>query len=251
MKHIAPFVLLSVVCLVLPSMAKADTVTTGTSTVNAYDDIYAAGSQSGLAGGSGSQTGAVPGFISVTGSSYVTLTATGSATINDGGNINNPDGFSSGTSTSTETGYGSISGITAPGGGYLVGVFVGAGGPSGPAPASLTYDSAGIGLASYTPLLDQTFFIGDGLTGNGTGSNQLFYVPTGATQLYLGISDACGYNGPPSCYADNFGTYSVSYSDVTSGGGGSPSPTPEPSSLMLMATGALTAAGAIRRRLSI
>ncbi len=252
MKSIAPFILLAAACLVLPSVAKADSVTTGSATVNAYDDIYAAGSQSGLAGGSGSQTGAAPGSISVTGSTYVTLTAIGSVTINAGGNFNDPDGFGAGTTTSISTGFGSISGITAPGGGYLVGVFIGASGPSGTAPASLTYATAGdLQDASYTPLLDQVFFIGDGLTGDGTGANQEFYVPTGATELYLGISDACSYNGAPNCYADNFGGYSVNYSDVTSGGNNSPSPTPEPSSLMLLATGALSAAGVARRRFNL
>jgi hypothetical protein len=247
MKSIAPYIFLAAACLVLPSVAKADSVTTGSSTVNAYDDIYAAGSQSALAGGSGSQTGAVPGSISVAGSTYVTLNAIGSATINAGGNFNDPDGFAAGTSTSIETGYGSISGITAPGRGYLVGVFVGPGGPTGAAPASLTYTTADTEDASYDPLLDQVFFIGDGLTGDGTGTNQEFYVPTGATELYLGISDASGYDGAPNCYADNFGGYSVTYTDTTTSST-PPSAVPEPSSLLLLATGALSAAGTLRRR---
>jgi hypothetical protein len=53
--------------------------------------------------------------------------------------------------------------------------------------------------------------IGDGLTGDGTGMVQTFFVPQGASQLYLGISDAGFYNGPPGAYGDNAGAYSVTY----------------------------------------
>ena len=261
MKPIASVFLLTAVSLAMPSIANASSFTTGSVTVNASDDIYAAGSQSDLVTNCGAVgycgaggLGTVPGGISVTGLTYLTLTASGTITINGGGQYNDPDGLSGGNpayvTTSFSSGFGSISGITAPGGGYLVGVFVGAGGPSGSAPASLSYTTADTEDASYNPLLDQVFFIGDGLTGDGTGANQLFYVPTGATELYLGISDACSFSGGPSCYGDNTGTYSdISYTGVTSGSG-SPSPVPEPSSLMLLATGVLSAAGALRRRLA-
>ena len=56
------------------------------------------------------------------------------------------------------------------------------------------------------------FFIGDGLTGNGTGTQQTFNIPTGAGQLWLGISDAGGYVGAPGAYGDNLGTYTVGLS---------------------------------------
>ena len=70
-------------------------------------------------------------------------------------------------------------------------------------PTSLAFSDAGGGntiatsFASLSPLIDQVFFIGDGLTGDGSGSVQQFIVPTGATALYLGITDAPGYNGSP------------------------------------------------------
>ena len=73
----------------------------------------------------------------------------------------------------------------------LVGVFVN-GTPSGVAPATLDFAgdavSTGLDFASLAPGLDQIFWIGDGLTGIGTGSVQQFTVPTGATGLKPGHS---------------------------------------------------------------
>jgi hypothetical protein len=260
MKPIALSILLSAACLVMATTARADSFTSGSITVNGTDDIYAAGSQSVIITNCvsvnwcpASGMGTLPGSIPVAGSSYVTLTTSGTITLNDTSTLtNDPDGLSGGNPAyvpaSSNLGFESISGITAPGGGYLVGVFIGPGGPSGPAPASLTYTSATTDLASYSPLLDQVFFIGDGLTGDGTGSDQVFYVPTGATQLYLGISDTCTYVGNyPSCYDDNSGTYSNASYTVATAGPTSPSPTPEPSPLILLVTGAVFVAGTLRR----
>lgn len=217
--------LVVLICLLAPSGLLAD----GFITVNAADNIYAAGTQSGLAGNFvGSSSGLVPVYIDVSGENFLTFSVTGTIIVNEGSgnNVNDPDGVGAAVSTSSNTGYGSISGIEAPGAGYLVGVFIGPGGPSGPAPASLDF----IGNTSFTslsPLLDQVFFIGDGLTGDGTGATQVFYVPAGATDLYLGISDAGGYNGPPTGgYGDNIDSFDVTYTSV-----------PESSSLSLLACG--------------
>ena len=108
---------------------------------------------------------------------------------------------------------------SAPGAGYLVGLFVPAGGPAGAAPTALDFTSSGLGTSftSLSPQLDQVFFIGDGLTGNGTGTQQTFNIPTGAGQLWLGISDAGFYNGAPGAYGDNLGTYTVGLSVNTPG----------------------------------
>ncbi|BAP88081.1 uncharacterized protein E1O_09500 [Burkholderiales bacterium GJ-E10] len=113
----------------------------------------------------------------------------------------------------------------------MLGVFVGAGGPSGAAPAALSFSSpTAIGFSSLSPLLDQTFFIGDGLTGNGTGSTQTFDVPTGATDLFLGVANCgpCFRTLPPAPY----GNYSLTVNQIA-GTGGTPTSVPEPASLGL------------------
>ena len=153
-------------------------------------------------------------FNSVTGSITTGCASTeGCIVLNNGtgNNSNDPDGVGAAPATSSNTGTSSISGMIAPGAGYLVGLFVPAGGPAGAAPTALDFTSSGLGtsFASLSPQLDQVFFIGDGLTGNGTGTQQTFNIPTGAGQLWLGISDAGGYNGAPGAYGDNLGTYTV------------------------------------------
>ena len=87
-----------------------------------------------------------------------------------------------------------ISDITAPIN-SLVGVFLDNSQPdSTPAPASLDFSSIGINFSSLAPQVKQVFFIGDGLTGTGSGAVQNFIVPTGATRLFLGPLDYGTYN---------------------------------------------------------
>lgn len=245
-----PALILSGVTVAMPAGAS-------TIAANAMDDIYAAGQVTDPYGGMiPVSISLLPGttsivFGSVTGS-MTCSSAEGCITINNS-TLNDPDGQMAATATSSNSGTSSISGIAdAPGAGYLVGLFVASGGPSGTAPAALDFTAAGIGtsFSSLSPLLDQTFFIGDGLTGDGTGTEQIFNVPTGAGTLYLGISDAGGYNGTPGAFGDNFGTYSVVYSQI----GDPPSSAPEPESLALLCMGmgavALTLALERRRRTS-
>jgi hypothetical protein len=63
------------------------------------------------------------------------------------------------------------------------------------------------------PAIGQVFFVGDGLTGTGTGTRQLFLVPPTATHLYLAYVDSCsssGFSGP-GCYFDNEGAITVTF----------------------------------------
>jgi hypothetical protein len=118
----------------------------------------------------------------------------------------------------------------------LAGVFLGPGLPtSNPAPASIDFSTGGVGLgfSSLSPLVQQAFFIGDGLTGNGTGSVQQFVVPAGATSLYLGTVDGFGWY-------NNSGSFSVTVNGAAT--------TPEPGTLLMLGSGILAVAGALRRK---
>lgn len=98
--------------------------------------------------------------------------------------------------------------------GALAGVFLEDTLPSSAAPALRFYVSnkadGGIqtDFLTLSPRIGQVFFIGDGLTGTGTGHIQTFFVPPTATHLYLGYVDNCRApnNTVPGCYSDNVGS---------------------------------------------
>ena len=164
---------------------------------------------------------ALPGNASV-----VTMqSVTGKWTLDSGRQYNDPDGVAiSGSgdypAVSYSGPYGGISGIRQPGAGALVGVFETATGPIGPAPATLDFTVIGTSFTSLAPALNQVFYVGDGLTGDGSGAVQQFNVPAGATRLFLGCADACSFNGSPSCYGDNSGVFNVSLEVLPAGGTG-------------------------------
>lgn len=128
---------------------------------------------------------------------------------------------------------GSISGLTYHQNTFLAGVFITDAEPTGAAPERLNYSFVQNFLET-SPLLNQSFFIGNGKTDGGV--SQRFNVPTGATRLALGMID--GYDiatntisGTPRFYDDNSGTFSASYT-ITA--------VPEPSSgFVVVATAVL------------
>ena len=155
--------------------------------------------------------------MNVTGGSLLTILATGSITGDTHFATNGPDGGTQYTSTNVSA-TGGISGIahnarTM----FLVGVFLSATEPSGAGPVSLTYNFTTVTQPTYSPLLNQTFFIGDGRTGTGTGDAQVFTAPVGTTRLFLGFADSFNSSpitGLPGFYGDNGGSLSARISTV-------------------------------------
>jgi hypothetical protein len=135
-----------------------------------------------------------------------------------------------------------ISGYIGPQG-ALAGVFLTDAIPSsGPPPATLDFSAAGLGTnqATLSPLLNQVFYIGNGLTSG--GSFKEFIAPGGATRLFLGIPDGFGFINAPGAYDDNDGAYHIAI-------GVNQTPTvPEPQTYALMALGLTLVAGLVRRR---
>lgn len=127
---------------------------------------------------------------------------------------NGPDGGPYASGDTDVTSFGGISGLVHSGKTmFLAGVFVNDNEPSDPAPARLVYDDITDGSSNYSPELNQTFFIGDGqgdalpFTDIG-GVTQKFFIPAGATRLYLGFVDAYEFGNPtdpPGYYNDNVG----------------------------------------------
>lgn len=162
-------------------------------------------------------------FSSVTG----TISLTPGFPAGPDGRISNPPGaFPMNVSAAA-----GLSGIISNNSAFLAGVFLNGheGDPGHVTPATLSFGTTN-SFSSLSPLNDQVFFIGDGLTGSGSGSTQTFVVPADATELVLAIPDANGYSGPPGAYFDNSGSFVATFSTsmVT---------TPLPGSLPLFVTG--------------
>lgn len=118
----------------------------------------------------------------------------------------------------------------------LVGVFLTDNAASSPTPPSR---DDGTSFSSLSPLLQQVFFIGDGLTGTGTGTLQQFFAPAGATRLYLGSTDEIG------TYSNNAGSANVTINFTSNAIAG---PAPEPATWALMIVGFGLVGGALRSR---
>jgi hypothetical protein len=166
-------------------------------TVPAVTDIWLAGQPNGasVSGEFGTDVAPTnsPVLVTVTAGSILTFTASGSTSVDgncfagaDGGCYADESVFGAGPAD----GIGSYKGPAT----ALIGVFLNADTPAGKVgPASLDYTKApNRALPVVAPDLNQIFFIGDGLTGTGSGSLQKFSAPLGATRLYLSIADSLG-----------------------------------------------------------
>lgn len=203
--------------------------------VDARSNIFGYGVSTPQPGGGGGGIIAVTVNLAPGTGRLVTFNNTGTAWWNGTGGSNGPDGGNFASNTNIPA-VGPISGYSAPRSGHLVGLFLDGNDPIGlPAPANFAYaNAAALTLSSYSPLLRQVFFIGDGLTGTGSGSTQQFFVPDSATRLVLGIADANSFNAQAGFYNDNVRGYNVNYNAI-----------PTPSAAALLGLGGLLAA---RRR---
>jgi hypothetical protein len=126
---------------------------------------------------------------------------------------------------------------------FLAGVFTDGTEPVDPAPPRLDFTGAD-SFNDLFPILNQTFFIGDGLTGTGTGVPQNFHVPDRASRLHLGFIDSIGFGLggglPAGAYGDNTGQVTGQFEILGA--------IPEPASVLLVGIG-LVALGAATRPL--
>jgi hypothetical protein len=171
--------------------------------------------------------GTIPPSFDVMGGWVLTFSATGAthnapAPVPDG---RTPDGQHLATSHFDQA-YGGISRWNLPLN-SLVGVFLGTtiGAPPPPIGSQLDF-------TTLSPQLGQVFFIGDGLTGTGTGTRQLFHVPLGATHLWLASLDSVDWG-------NNSGFFEVRIEQAV----------PEPSSLALAFCSLAVVMGLSRSRL--
>ena len=122
-----------------------------------------------------------------------------------------------------------ISDVTAPLG-SLIGVYLDNSQPDpGATPGAFDFRVTGLNFSTLSPALNQTFFIGDGLTS--TGDMQRFMVPVGATRVYLGTMDGFGWTG-------NNGELGVTVMAAV----------PEPESLAMLLGGLALISAVIRRK---
>jgi hypothetical protein len=166
--------------------------------------------------------------LNINQASYLTFSATGSASYNSS-IYSGPDGgawFSRG----AENG---ISGLRVTVS-ALIGVFLDSQLPTTTtAPNDLNFEVLTRDFLTLSPELKQVFFIGDGKTSSSV--NQKFYVPNGATRLFLGTADG-------SQWVNNGGGFTTNITSYTQAA------VPEPTSMAIFGIGALGIAYRARRR---
>jgi hypothetical protein len=200
-------------------------------TIRADSNIFGAGKTSAPApgGSSGGQLPPMFNFAAAAGQVLTFSDISGSvkfSTFTTGSTNGNEDGgaFSPGTNILSS---GGISGIRMDNTfGFLIGVFLNDSEPTGSGPSALDFTN-NISFAELSPQLNQTFFIGDGLTGSGLGNIQRFLVPEQATRLFLGFADGYAVQGAPGYYSDNTGSVVANF-EIQSAA----EPVPEPCTIL-------------------
>jgi hypothetical protein len=108
----------------------------------------------------------------------------------------------------------------------LMGVFLAGAAPDlTPAPSPLSFLVGDLDFPALSPLLKQVFYVGNGATSG--GATQSFFVPAGATRLYLGTMDSFGWS-------NNDGAFLVEVTEFV------PEPTGLTLALLAMAGGIAT-----------
>lgn len=176
--------------------------------VTATSNIWGAGHATPPApdGGGG---GVLPSSVSLpagTGRTLELTSATGTINFSGGAGFTTADGYDAGGPISSPS-YGGISDVDAMRGQILVAVALDDFEPADPAPPTGMQDSTAPSVTSI--VLRQQFFVGDGLTGTGTGQRQTFALPDAATRLYFGFGDSPSSTGLPGAYSDNLGTIAI------------------------------------------
>ena len=179
-------------------------------TISGNSNIFGAGKTSAPApgGGTGGQLPPLYNFAAAAGQVLTFSKFKGSVNFS-GSPVTSTDGigdgraFLAGTNISSEGGISGIRNDNAIA--FLVGVFLNDSAPTGSGPLALDFTN-NTSFAQLSPQLNQTFFIGDGLTGSGLGNIQSFLVPEQATRLFLGFADGFNVQGAPGYYNDDTGS---------------------------------------------
>ncbi len=178
-------------------------------TISADSNIFGAGKTSAPApgGGTGGQLPPLYNFAAAAGQVLTFSNISGNVSYSGSPLVSNVSGdgraFLSGTNISS---VGGISGLRNDKAiGFLVGVFLNDSEPTGSGPSVLDFTN-NTNFAELSPQLNQTFFIGDGLTGSGVGDIQRFLVPEQSTRLFLGFVDGFSVQGAAGYYNDNTGS---------------------------------------------
>ena len=208
-------------CIILggaTALGSASIASAKTLTVSAADNIYGVGQTSAPGGGNVPTgyvrvpTGAMCMIVHSAKGSLSCSAASGCIALDDtgGDHLNDADGVGAAPATSSNSGNGSISGITAPYAGYLVALFTPKGGPAGEAPARAGLHADRHEFHECVAIDRPGIFRRRRQDGKPERQNaENSSCRPEAKTLTFGISDACNYNGSPGCYDDNDGAYTV------------------------------------------